>query len=87
MIPLTAYKVRDPKTGLFQKAGAGGPRKNEAQWSKSGKTWTTARHLTLHFSMLREYKVPIDPTWEVIELKIVPGMSMTVGAYLASRKK
>jgi hypothetical protein len=87
MIHLTAYKVRDPKTGMFQKAGAGGPRKNEAQWSKSGKTWTTAGHLTSHFTVLREYKVPIDPAWEIIELKIVPGTVVTVGEYLASRRK
>lgn len=50
----TVYKVRDPKTGLFQRAGVGFAGTGWARWSKSGKTWSTAGHLRQHFTLIRE---------------------------------
>jgi hypothetical protein len=75
----TEYKIRDPKTGLFQTGGTsfhGG-----ARWSKRGKTWSTIGHLKQHLTLLREHSRyqrygrtvtdvpdPVDPTWELVQL-------------------
>ena len=62
---MTVYKVRDPKTGLFQRGGAG--HNGRWWWHKTGKTWSTAGHLRQHFTLMRESQTPIDPAWAVNE--------------------
>ena len=49
----SAFKVRDPQTGLFQTGGCGP--KGTAAWSKVGKAWSTAGHLKSHFALMRQY--------------------------------
>ena len=94
---MTVYKVRDPKTGLFQKGGSGAG--GAARWSKIGKVWNTIGHLKAHFTMLREYAHyptnpshtwkhgadPIDPNWEIVEFVVATsaGSTYTVGAFEA----
>lgn len=58
---IVAYKVRDPKTGLYQMGGSGryqfapnGSRTVVASWSKMGKTWNSMGHLKAHFTVLRQ---------------------------------
>ncbi len=46
-----AYKIHDPKTGLFQRGGSG--MGGCALWSKQGKTWNTMGHVRAHLSLLR----------------------------------
>lgn len=77
------YKVRDPKTGLFQVEGV------YPRWTKNGKAWSTLGHLRSHFTSMREYKNSIDPDWEILEFKVetTPGQIIRLGDFLAKGKK
>lgn len=79
---MTVYKVRDPKTGLFQCGGSGC--NGRPRWSKQGKTWTTKGHLRQHFNLMIEYgrrESPIDPLWEIVEFTAA-GVIKSVGDFL-----
>lgn len=75
------YKVRDPKTGLFQTEGV------FPHWTKHGKAWATQGHLRSHFTAMREYKNSIEPDWEIMEFKVetTPGSVVNVGDFLARK--
>ena len=56
---ITAYKVRDPKTGLFQLGGC--RHDGQAIWSKQGKVWNRLGHVQSHFTQMRSYAGCLRP--------------------------